>query len=239
MDSKVALVVDDEKQIRSMVRAALESDGFHVREASSIHQLWQSIHLDGKPDILLLDLGLPDGDGLEAADKLTKKEHIPIIMLSGRGSTLDKVKGLELGADDYLSKPFELTEMMARVKSVLRRAKPEVDNDGDGRASVFSFDSFTFNADTWELSDDRIGHIELTQYEAHLLSLFLKGHGAPQSRTAIAEVLGGRDHHPLDRSIDNLVSRLRKKLSLNPDSKRRIRSIRGVGYQFMGDIKVL
>ncbi len=238
MTKRIILVVDDEREIRHILRTALEREAFRVREAGSLHQMWQSIDRDGMPDLLLLDLNLPDGDGLNAASQITSKIDIPIIILSGRGSTVDKVTGLELGADDYISKPFELSEVVARVKSVLRRTVGNTEAH-QHTEDCYQFGAWHYDAGNWKLTHPQHGEAALTQFEAKLLHLFLEGRGQALSRQFLADELGGRDYHPLDRSIDNLVSRLRKKLSVDGESGARIRAVRGVGYQFLGDVRVL
>lgn len=232
--SEKILVVDDEAEVRQLIRDALEMKNYTVHEAASVAQLWQAIRRFGEPDLIILDLNLPDGDGIEAAQHLRVKYSIPMIMLSGRGETIDRVLGLESGADDYMSKPFDLRELQARIKTVLRRTSHVAQKT---EAAIYTFDDWRYETSSWTLSHETKGVIALTQMEASLLHLFLENHGRALNRQELSEKLGGRDHNPLDRSIDNLVSRLRKKLTNDTEQQERIRSVRNVGYQFLGDVE--
>lgn len=227
------LIVDDEPGIRQAVKLALEGAQFTVTEASSLTQMWQIFRQPDPIDLLILDLNLPDGDGLQACQKVRLSHDVGIIMLTGRTDAIDRIIGLEAGADDYMPKPFELRELIARVRSVLRRVK----NNGPTHIQVkFYFDGWVFNPSDWTLIHDTLGDVALTQFEAILLEKLLDGHGRAQSRDELTGALVGRHHQPLDRSVDNLVSRVRKKLSMNEDSKNRIKAIRGIGYQFFGSL---
>ena len=229
MPQPTILIVDDELEIRHLLRAALEKSAFHVREANSVGALWQSLNRFGHPDLILLDLTLPDGDGIEAAQELRVQYNIPVIMVTGRVDSIDKIIGLESGADDYISKPFDLRELVARVRSVLRRSGQTTPVQHD---MIFVFDDWRYDPNTWALEHADIGPVRLTQYEAKLLHQLLETNGKVLTRKALAEVLGGRDYHPQDRSIDNLVSRLRKKLNAVKGSPDRIRSILTLAINF-------
>ncbi len=230
------LLVDDEPALRDVVRSALEQARFAVHEAGSLTQMWQLLKQRPATNLILLDLNLPDGDALSIAASLRERFEGGVIVITGRSDPVDRIVGLETGADDYLAKPLDLRELIARVRSVLRR----VGGLDRGRShSVYRFDRWTYDAAAWRLSHDEDGDVALTQYEAALLRLFLESNGQTLSRSFLAQSLGGRPHEPQDRSIDNLVSRLRKKLARDPQTGRRIRAVRGIGYQMVGEIQSL
>jgi two-component system, OmpR family, response regulator len=165
-----------------------------------------------------------------------RKEHnIPIIMLTGRGDTIDRVVGLEIGADDYLAKPFELRELLARVRAVLRRAGTIESKSPPGQS--FLFDDWIFDVNARSLTRETGETQDLTTSEFNLLEAFVKRPHRPLSRDNIMDLLKGQDWSPLDRSIDNLVARLRKKIERDPNHPRLIKSVRGVGYVFTVDAK--
>ncbi len=225
-------VVDDEPPIRTLLRNCFEAEGYRVSEAASgddLFTLVQSTHID----LITLDLTLGMESGLEIARKLRAELEIPIIMVTGKGDLIDRVVGLELGADDYIAKPFHLREMLARVRTVLRRTQ------GARRASVtpLSESEARFRFDEWELNltkrdlrapDGTPCH--LTTAEFDLLAVFIKRPGHVLSREAIMDQLKGHDWAANDRAIDSQISRLRKRLG--GDAESLIKTIRGVGYSF-------
>jgi DNA-binding response OmpR family regulator len=179
------------------------------------------------PDLLILDVMLPDTDGLTLCRELRAEYDLPIIMLTARGEVADRVMGLELGADDYMSKPFEPRELVARIQSVIRRAKDGV------RGEVLSCDGLRLETETHRVELDG-NDVELTTMEFELLKDLMESRGRVMSRDRLIERLRGIDADVFDRSIDMLISRLREKLGDGPKQPRFIRTVRMGGYQFVG-----
>jgi DNA-binding response OmpR family regulator len=229
------LVVDDDPKIRTLLRRCFEGEGFGVSEAKD--GLGLQAQLDRRPvSLITLDLNLGEENGLDLARRVRQQRNVPIIMLTGKGDAIDRVVGLELGADDYLAKPFELRELLARVRAVLRRsnatAAPEPSRDR------LEFDGWLFDLNRRELNRREVDErVELTTGEFNLLAAFVKRPHRVLSRDDLMDLLKGHDWSPLDRSIDNLVARLRKKIEPDPDHPRLIKTVRGVGYTFAVDVE--
>ena len=220
------LVVDDDQGLRNLLCRYLGEQGFEVDAVADGRAL--DAHLsEARPDLLILDLMLPGEDGLSIARRL--RGRLPIIMLSARGDDIDRIVGLEVGADDYLAKPFNPRELLARIRAVLRRhggsAEPV---DGN---TVRRFGSYTVDLAGHSLSRD--GHdIPLTTAEFDLLRLFLDHPGRVLSRDQLLEQLKGYGRMPYDRSIDVRIARLRRKIEPDPARPIYIRTVRGEGYLF-------
>jgi len=234
------LVVDDEAEVRTLLRKCFEREGFQVAEAKDGAEMRAAI--DARPiSLITLDLTLGGEDGLELAREVRAKCNIPIVMISGKGDTIDRVVGLELGADDYITKPFQLREVLARVRAVLRRYA------GGGEASAapsssaherYAFEDMLLDLTGRELTRNGDGKAqELTTAEFNLLEIFVKRPHRVLSRDNIMDLLKGHEWSPLDRSIDALVGRLRRKIEPDPDHPRLIKTVRGVGYAFTADAK--
>ena len=228
------LVVDDDPKVRTLLRRCFEGEGFAVSEAKDGAEL--RAYLERHPITLItLDLNLGRENGLDLAWEIRKNCNIPIIMLTGKGDAIDRIVGLELGADDYLAKPFELRELVARVRAVLRRS-------GAGADAQLSDHSYLF--DGWIFDPQRRTLVrhggeaqDLTTSEYNLLEAFVKRPHRALSRDDIMDLLKGHDWSPLDRSIDNLVARLRKKIERDTDHPALIKTVRSVGYIFVADVK--
>jgi two-component system phosphate regulon response regulator OmpR len=191
--------------------------------------------LERPTDLILLDLVMPGEDGLTLAREVRARSQVPIIILSGKGDTIDRVVGLELGADDYIAKPFHLREVLARIKTVLRRAESDLAREGGSRPSagdVLTFDGWRLDPARRELRapDGRL--VELTSSEFSLLLVFVRHPQRVLTRDQIMDLTKGHDWSPLDRSIDNQVRRLRRKIEASPEEPRVIKTVRGAGYQF-------
>jgi DNA-binding response OmpR family regulator len=188
--------------------------------------------LDGAtPGLLLLDINMPGGDGLTLAGELRAHTMLPIIILSGKGSMVDRVVGLEVGADDYLAKPFELRELLARVRAVMRRARPaEAVSASASTVRQAHFDAFVLTPSRRELSTTAGAHIDLTGAEYNLLSVFVDRPNRVLGRDAIADTIHKDDWEAFDRSIDTLVSRLRRKMTPHAATPNLIQTVRGEGY---------
>jgi two-component system OmpR family response regulator len=226
------LVVDDEPRVRTLLRRCLEGEGYTVSEAKNGAELRACI--DHQPiSLITLDIGLGKENGLDLAREIRKQRNIPIIMLTGKGDAIDRVVGLELGADDYLAKPFEMRELVARVRAVLRRAAP---NEVSPKGERYAFEGWVFDVGRRSLNKVDCDAAELTTGEFKLLEAFVKRPRRVLSRDEIMDLVKGHDWSPLDRSIDNMVARLRKKIERDPDRPALIKTVRGAGYVFTADV---
>jgi DNA-binding response OmpR family regulator len=227
------LVVDDDPKVRTLLRRCLEGEGFIVSEAKDGREMLDCLNSQSV-SLITLDLTLGSENGLDLARDIRKDRSIPIIMLTGKGDAIDRVVGLELGADDYLVKPFELRELLARIRAVLRRITPASDRPVTGQR--YAFDGWILHINQRSLKTTNGEERELTTGEFNLLEAFVKQPQRVLSRDDIMDLLKGHDWSPIDRSIDNLVARLRKKIEKDPDQPRLIRTVRGVGYTFTADV---
>jgi len=226
MMNELVAVVEDEDDIRALVAAALKKERFRVREHSDGRGLLVSLSTD-RPDLLVLDVMLPDTDGFEICRRIRADKalsSIPIIILTARAEEADRILGLELGADDYVVKPFSPKELAARVKAVLRRAAPET-----ARARIDAGDGLIIDTDTVEAF---VGgqRLELTQAEFRILQLLASRTGWVFSREKILDYLWGNEKNVTDRSVDVHVKHLRDKLG---DRGGRIVNVRGIGYKLV------
>jgi DNA-binding response OmpR family regulator len=233
------LVVDDEAEVRTLLRKCFEREGFQVVEAKDGAELRSRI--DQLPiNLITLDLTLGGEDGLELAREIRAKCNVPIVMISGKGDTIDRVVGLELGADDYISKPFQLREVLARVRAVLRRYAPaEAPAQSASAHERYAFEDMVLDVTGRELTRGAGTLQELTTAEFNLLEIFVKRPHRVLSRDNIMDLLKGHEWSPVDRSIDALVGRLRKKIEPDAEHPRLIKTVRGVGYAFTADAKRL
>ena len=237
------LVVDDEPEIRTLLRRCFEREGFQVSEAKDGAEL--RARIQQQPiSLITLDLTLGGEDGLELAREIRGSLNIPIIMITGKGDTIDRVVGLELGADDYIAKPFQLREVLARVRAVLRRygAAEAASGHAAQAASTperYAFEGWVLDMTRRELSREGDIQQDLTTAEFNLLEIFVKRPHRVLSRDNIMDLLKGHEWSPIDRSIDALVGRLRKKIEPDPEHPRLIKTVRGVGYAFTADAKRL
>ncbi len=232
------LVVDDEPEIRTLLRKCFEREGFAVLEAGDGEGLRAAIARQ-QVDLVTLDLTLGGEDGLELAREIRATRNVPIVMITGKGDTIDRVVGLELGADDYIVKPFQLREVLARVRAVLRRygaGEPSGPSAAD-KHKRFKFGELVLDVTSRELRGGSGQRQSLTTAEFNLLELFLRCPQRVLSRDSIMDRLKGHDWSPLDRSIDALVGRLRRKVEPDPAEPSLIKTVRGVGYVFAADVK--
>jgi DNA-binding response OmpR family regulator len=228
------LVVDDEKNIVQLARLYLNNEGYRVEAAHDGKQALEKARAL-KPDLIVLDIMMPEMDGLTVCKELRKTSNVPVIILTARGDDVDRIVGLELGADDYLAKPFELRELLARIRAVLRRTSRDEQPASSGHR--YTFDGWTFDVGRRSLTHASGGAQELTTSEFNLLAAFVKRPHRALSRDEIMDLLKGHDWSPLDRSIDNLIARLRKKIEHDPNHPGLIKTVRGVGYAFTADVK--
>ncbi|HSM12115.1 MAG TPA: response regulator transcription factor [Lysobacter sp.] len=221
------LVVDDDPDIAGLVSRYLGGQGLRVSIAADAAHLRESL-ARGPVDLILLDLGLPDQDGLLLLRELQDEWHGPVIVVSGRGAPAERVVGLELGADDYVTKPFELRELLARVRSVLRRVN--ADGAREPPAHTLSFDGMQLEPAARRLVDRDGRDVALTCGEFDLLLAMLARPNRVLSRDQLMNCMHGRDAGPFDRAIDVQVGRLRRKVELDAAHPRLIQSVRGAGY---------
>ncbi|MFD0737883.1 winged helix-turn-helix domain-containing protein [Lysobacter koreensis] len=221
--------MDDDREIAALLCRYLGSHGCRVSTVASGAQLRAS--LGGPPiDLILLDLGLPDEDGLLLLRHLQSHWRGPVIVVSGRGESVERVVGLELGADDYVTKPFDLRELLARIRSVLRRARPEPGPSAAAPNGGFKFDGFELEPLSRRLTDREGREVALTSGEFDLLQALLQRPNQVLTRDQLMNCMHGRDAGPFDRAIDVQIGRLRRKLETDPAHPRLIKSVRGAGY---------
>ncbi len=229
------LIVDDDPKVRTLLRRCFEGEGFAVAEAQNGAELRTQLERHAIA-LITLDLNLGQESGLDLAREIRKQRNVPIIMLTGKGDAIDRVVGLELGADDYLAKPFELRELLARVRAVLRRSSSTADQPSSAHER-YQFEAWTFDIGRRSLTRTNGDAQDLTTSEFNLLEAFVKRPHRVLSRDAIMDLLKSQDWSPLDRSIDNLVARLRKKIEADADHPQLIKTVRGSGYVFAADVR--
>ena len=243
MNVQLILVVEDEQKIRSLLRNVLEDEGARVVEAETAAQVMQVIS-DTPLNLVTLDLHLGADNGIDIARQIRSVSQVPIIMVTGKDDVIDRVVGLEVGADDYITKPFHVREVVARVRSVLRRStatapEPASEVSAAEGSAHFSFDGMTAFPDRLELLDRESAPCDLPSGDFKLLSVFLNRPKRVLSRDQLMDLIGGVDWSPLDRTIDNQVARLRKKIERDPSNPKLIKTVRGIGYTFASDVKVV
>lgn len=224
------LIIDDDPELCDLVKRYLENEGFAVSSARSGKHGMQ-MGLSGEYDLIVLDVMLPDIKGFEVLAEMKQRKRTPVLMLTAKGDEIDRVLGLEIGADDYLPKPFNSRELLARITAILRRSRWRYEDNG--KANVRSIRSGDIDLDLAGHSVAKSGKaVHLTSAEFDLLCIFLESPGKVLSRENLAERVLGREFAPFDRSIDLHVSNLRRKLGPNADGTERIRSVRGIGYLY-------
>lgn len=232
--SPLILVLEDEPEIARIICAALNDYGFrneHLRTGRELLARARQL----SPDLVIVDLGLPDMDGMQVVRELQDGSPCAVLILTGRNDVTDRVLGLELGADDYIVKPFEPRELVARVRSILRRyvrsATPEGDAAPDRSIAVFG--NWRFDTGRHALGDPDGNETSLSAAEAALLMTLLR---RPNKILSREQLLGERDVDPFDRSIDVRISRLRRKLGDDPHNPKLIKTVYGAGYLFAAQV---
>ena len=228
------LVVDDEAQIRTVLRAYLEADGFVVSEAGGGVDALRQMTTNGRPDLVLLDVGLPDLDGLEVLRRVRTQSDLFVILVTARSEEVDKLVGLGVGADDYITKPFSPREVVARVKTVLRRAHAggSAGIDPATPANVLHFDGLTIDEDRREVRTGP-GPVTLSTLEFDLLVALARAPGRVFSRAQLLEKVWGYDFYGDERVVDVHIRSMRKALGDDATSPHVIGTVRGVGYKFL------
>ncbi len=230
------VIVDDDPVIREVVHEYLTGRGYRVSTADGGAAMRRI--LEREPvDLVILDLTMPEEHGFEILHAIRKTSDAGVIILTGTGEPVDEVVGLELGADDYVSKPCDMRQLLARVRSVLRRIKPQTKGDLDSDGSVIEFDGWRLDPTARRLFSPDRSEVALTTAEFDLLTALVDSANRVLSRDQLLDVTRNGDWSPYDRSIDTLVSRLRRKLGADPKAPKLIQTVRGVGYVFTPKIK--
>lgn len=240
MGKATVLSVDDDEGLQMVVGHYLTSEGYTILSAGSGKQVMEILK-DNSPNIILLDLGLPDTDGISLLAQMRALKKVPVIVVSGKSDTTEKIVCLELGADDYITKPFEMRELSARIKAVLRRAEdtgpmpsqqaaPEQDNE-------IKFGPWILNRGQFQLFDKQNVSADLTTGEYKLLEALVLAPNKVLTRERLFELTRESDYDSFDRAVDIQIGRLRKKLNDDPKEPLYIKTIRGVGYMFCGTVE--
>jgi two-component system OmpR family response regulator len=231
MSENRLLIVDDDPNVRRMLVEYLRGHGFEVAEADSGAAMREQLKA-AVPDLVLLDLGLPGEDGLSLTRYLREHHDCGIVMVTGTAGTVDRIVGLEVGADDYIAKPFEPRELLARIKSVLRRLQPEAKvSKAAGRRVRIGRCEVDLAAR--RMTDTEGNDVALTAMEFDLLKVFLDHPNQVLSRDRLLNLTRDRDWEPFDRSIDIRITRLRRKIEPDPENPRVIPTVRGAGYMYV------
>ena len=226
------LIVDDHREIRDLVSRALIKEGFRVSTAADGRAM-RKVLADGRIDLILLDLMLPGEDGLSLCRTLRAESNVPIIMLTAKGEEVDRVIGLEMGADDYLAKPFGSRELIARIKAVLRRSQETTSKgDPEQKPRTYRFDRWGLDTGARALLREDGVTVPLSTGEYDLLIALVERPQRVLNRDQLLDLARGRSAAGIDRSIDTQVSRLRKKLELDPSDPKIIKTVWGGGYMF-------
>jgi two-component system, OmpR family, response regulator len=232
------LVVDDDREIRTLLSEYLADNGFRSVEAADGVSMWKILEASGRVDLIVLDLMMPGEDGLALCRKLRAASNVPVIMLTARGQPIDRIVGLEMGADDYLAKPFEPRELLARIRSVLRRTEAMPPQQGGGEATRLRFAGWTLDLVARHLVNRDGVVVVLSGAEFRLLRIFLEHAKRVLSRDQLLNLTQGRDADPFERSIDLQVSRVRQKLGEDARDPQLIKTVRNEGYVLAADVKI-
>lgn len=225
------LILEDDLAQRALLSAYLEQDGFQVLETGSAAEFY--VTLKRHPvDMILMDLNLPDTDGLELARELRKSSSVPLIMVTSRGGTMDRVAGLELGADDYITKPYHPRELVVRMHNLLRRNAANPFAVGHR----YRLGGFILDIDCCCLTDEAGEEVGLSSGEFSLLTALVQASGRVLNREQLLEAIPNRDELPFDRTADVLISRLRRKIEVNSRKPELIETVKGYGYRLKSHI---
>ena len=224
------LIVEDERNLSNLIGQHLQEDGYQVFQAFDGPSALK-MAVDASPDLIILDIMLPDLDGLEVCRRLRQRSIVPILMLTARAEEIDRVVGLELGADDYLTKPFSMRELKARVRALLRRVEMMQSAGARGSEQVVSEAGLYLNPASYEITLEGSA-LDLTPKEFALLYLLVRHPGRVFSRAYLLDEIWGYQAAVYDRTVDTHVYRLRQKLGAESEVARRIVAVRGIGYKF-------
>jgi DNA-binding response OmpR family regulator len=231
-DSNDVLIIDDDAELCKLVTRFLTDEGFAIESAQNGEQ-GIAAALSRKPEMIVLDVMMPGMNGFEVLRRIRAESRTPVLMLTAKGDVHDRILGLELGADDYLAKPFDPQELAARIRAILRRARPASENAPASHLKIGDI-----NLDLGTRSIHRGGEaLSLTTVEYDLLEFLLRAPGQVVGREELAQKVLGREFSPFDRSIDTHVCNLRKKLGAFVDGTERIKGVRGIGYFYASPVK--
>lgn len=230
MTAPLVTILDDEAEIRQMLTEVLEEAGFRTQSFARAREFEAALNRVA-PDVCLVDLSLPDTDGLALVHRLALERGAAVIIISGRAQVQDRITGLELGADDYITKPFEPAEVVARIRARIRSSRPAAPAGNTAR-----FNGWTAHFDRYALEDESGVETPFSHAEGEVLRLFLESPKRLISRQQMQESLGGAAGESFDRAMDVRISRLRTKLREDPKNPRLIKTIYGAGYIFLGDV---
>lgn len=228
------LIIDDDQGLVSLLQRFLQNEGFQVYAVFD-HRSGLDAALSGEYDVVILDVMLPGGSGFELLKSLRTQSRVPVILLTARGEAVDRILGLEIGADDYVPKPFDPRELVARIRAVLRRSLENHNDDSSDESLTVGDISLSLLSRTAVCSSVAV---ELTGAEFNMLELLMRRAGMVVTREELAQAALGRPLSAFDRSVDVHVSRLRKKLGCVPGGEERIRPVRGIGYFYALVMKV-
>ncbi|MBX7494828.1 response regulator [Qipengyuania sp. 6B39] len=227
------LLVDDERSLREPLAEYLTGQGFIVQEAESAAAA-RSWLVGNTPDLVLLDIMMPGEDGLSLCRHLTEARHLPVILVTARGEAMDRIVGLEIGADDYVTKPFEPRELVARIRSVLRRAeRPPATPDEE---LEYAFEGWTLDPLKRKLTDPEGATVPISTAEFRMLRAFCDHPRQVLDRDRLLDLVQGREAQLFDRAVDNQVSRLRRKIEVDSRNPQLIQTVRGGGYRLSADV---
>ena len=229
------LVVDDEPSIGELIRNYLARHGFRVSVAADGAGM-RRVMDESRPDLVLIDLALPGEDGLTLTRHIRAQSKVGVIIVTGSGESVDRIVGLELGADDFISKPFDLRELLARIRSVLRRTSSGGESAADRRQAV-RFAGWRLDAQSRRLFAADGAEVVITTAEFDLLTLFTLHPNRVLSRDRLLQATRNRDAGPYDRAIDMQIARLRRKIEPDPDKPQLIKAVRGAGYIFTAAVE--
>ena len=232
MSSGKVLIVDDDAEIRRMLTEYLVSHDYDVVAVDSGAGMREALQ-SSVPDVVLLDLALPGEDGLTLARYLRERHSVGIIMITGASETVDRIVGLEVGADDYIGKPFDPRELRARLKSVMRRLQPAAASTARTSNPRLTIGRCTLDVAARQLFDREGAEVSITAMEFDLLKAFLDHPNQVLSRDRLLTLTRNREWEPFDRSIDIRITRLRRKIEDDPENPRAIRTVRGAGYMYV------
>lgn len=225
------LVVEDDREISTLIARYLRANDYRVKVTGSGREI-DDLMQGGRIDLVVLDLMLPGENGLSICKRLRTTTHVPIIMLTARSDEVDRILGLEMGADDYLSKPFNPRELLARIRAVLRRSTIDIRDPAANGARVLTFLGWRIDLALRELNSPDNARVALTDAEFALLQVFCERPGRILSRDQLLDLTQGRSAAAFERSIDILVSRLRRKIEADPHQPSVIKTVRSGGYLF-------
>ena len=228
------VVVDDDPLIRDLLAQVLDRYGFRATAAASGTALWAVLERD-PADLVVLDLMLPGTDGLALCRQLRTRSQLPVIMLTARAESVDRIVGLEVGADDYVGKPFDPRELIARIRTVLRRVQPAAPDSARRRA--YGFEGWTLDLTRRELRNPAQAIVALSSLEYRLLEMLLAAGGTVLTRDRIMETVAGRPADPFERRIDIAISRLRARIGDGGREPRLIKTVRNRGYVFATEVQ--